>query len=144
MELSGRTAAIEGGMATIPAVFPGPYVLNAQLGLCPANAEGCNARGDCPAGCSAYQDVEFIVPAGEGDFSVNLALIEPIEAAVRPAPVAAPVTDVPPPKRTGSGTAPVTKDAFARWLASHPEWQRDAAIAAGRADGSYLQGWLDA
>jgi hypothetical protein len=30
---------------------------------------------------------------------------------------------------------------LAGWLASHPEWHRDAALAESRAKGSYLAGW---
>ena len=35
----------------------------------------------------------------------------------------------------------VGKKAFAAWLESHPEWHREAAIAAGRATDKYLADW---
>ncbi len=35
----------------------------------------------------------------------------------------------------------ITNTQLARWLEAHPDWQKDAAIAAGTADDKYLRGW---
>lgn len=35
----------------------------------------------------------------------------------------------------------ITNAQLASWLADHPDWQKDAAIAAGAADDKYLRGW---
>jgi len=43
-------------------------------------------------------------------------------------------------KAAGAG-APVTHAQLGRWLEAHPDWQRDAAVAAGTADDKYLRGW---
>jgi hypothetical protein len=33
----------------------------------------------------------------------------------------------------------VTREGFAAWVAAHPDWTREAAIATGRADANYLR-----
>lgn len=42
----------------------------------------------------------------------------------------------------GGAAGAVKASDFADWIAYRPEWQRDAAIAAGRADKSYLKSWV--
>lgn len=153
-DLSGKKGVATGSSLRVDAVDPGPYVLTAELGACPPEAAGCDAAGTCPAGCRSYRDVEFIVPAGDGDFAMALRLTTPevIAVAVNPEPgpgapsvVAASPSTAPAsvePKsfvRTSSGA--VSRADFAGWLATHPEWTREAAIAAGKADSGYLKGW---
>ncbi|MCB9743364.1 MAG: serine/threonine protein kinase [Alphaproteobacteria bacterium] len=51
-----------------------------------------------------------------------------------------PPTEAPPAANSAAASA-VTASQFSAWLGKHPEWEKDAAVAEQRADGSYLRGW---
>jgi len=128
VRVAGDEALVEGGAATV-AVLPGDHDVEVAAGDCVPEARGCaDDEGGCPPGCSS-RVVSVHVPAtGE----LQLPAVElPEPARAVPAPRPAPAR---------SATGPVTRGAFASWLASHPEWSRERAIAEGRADGSYLSG----
>lgn len=101
------------GAVRLDGVLPGTHVLRARAGTCPA--------------CDTWEG-EILVPVGEGPWRLAVALAVPRVPAPRPVP------------RT---SGPVTKAAFSGWLATQPDWERDAAIAAGRADESYLEDGLE-
>jgi serine/threonine-protein kinase len=63
------------------------------------------------------------------------APVTPKSKSVSKSAAASPATEA------GAAARAVTTDEFARWLSKHPEWQRDAAVAAGKADDAYLKGW---
>jgi serine/threonine protein kinase len=97
----------------------------------------------------------IVVPWGTGEASIDVpvkpapAPPPPIESKVEVKPDHPKVPDHPvvtppptPPPETGPTSGKlVTNAQFARWLATHVDWQRDAAIAAGLADAAYLAGW---
>lgn len=111
-------------------VSVGVHRVSVALGTCTDADEGCSsAAAGCPPGCSSWVG-EITLPVGEGALRVDVPLVPP----VTPAPVAGP-------RARSRGGGVVTHAAFARWLASHPEWSSDAARADGRADAGYLSGW---
>lgn len=73
----------------------------------------------------------------------------PTPAETQPAPAPEPpegTADEEPPAPTTSASAtgqPITRAQFATWLADHPEWQPQEAVAAGRADAAYLSDWSE-
>lgn len=73
-------------------------------------------------------------PSSGPTASPGLAAVEPVQ------PATAPVVSEPAPA-SGAAAHAVTIHDFAAWLATHPEWQHDAAIAAGTAAEGYLKGW---
>lgn len=112
-------------------------------------------------------------PAAErAEATVEAAPAPPVEPPAEPSPAPEPVAvaakgSVPRPSEVASSagsasTAPATSPAasvsvavpksgppvthgqLATWLADHPEWQHDAAVADARADEKYLRGWTGA
>jgi serine/threonine protein kinase len=118
-------------------VLPGSYQVEARAGSCDDAEAGCSANGDCPPGCSSLV-VPLVVPATGDVLLPPIALPPPAAAAPRPSPAPA-TAPAPRPSAPGS-SSPITRGAYASWVASHPDWAPDAARAAGRADGSYLRG----
>lgn len=159
--LSDRTdPIIDANSALFLRVLPDRYRLVVNAGECPEEALGCQGTGVCPEGCASLQDFEFVLPAGEGEHVVDVPLKAPQVArhvAVEDVPAGAGAVIAAPPKETPKETpkesAPskgraaakaVTKGEFATWLEKNPDWQREAAIAAGNASEAYLQGWSGA
>ncbi|MBN2800214.1 MAG: protein kinase [Deltaproteobacteria bacterium] len=143
----GAEVKLEGAVASTT-VLPGAYTVRAELGSCP---EAPCAPGSCPDGCAAWEE-EVQVGRGASPFALEVPLKPPVPPVAAPAPTAEA-----PPRRTGpaggrvpteaaapatpTAAGPVTNGQFARWLGSHPDWSREAAIGAGRADENYLAGW---
>lgn len=67
-----------------------------------------------------------------------------VAAAPKPPVTAAPVEAVVGVKAAPTAGAPVTNSQLAAWLTAHPEWQRETAIAEGKADDKFLKGWTAA
>ncbi len=133
--LTGRDGVAVAGRATpkllnFASILPGEYTLRVDGGNCPDTSSGCSAQGACPKGCVSWSG-SVVVPAGDGVF--------PFDAPLPALPVEA---------WTGGGFAtparpgrPVTRNEFAKWLSGNADWQREAAIAAGRGDSNYLMDW---
>lgn len=147
-----------------PSVRPGRYRARVILGDCP-EADPC--EDDCPAGCRDAVR-ELSVPPGDGRHETRLVVPLPegrpsdTSPDERTPPAGTPTEggtteggttgggtpdagtadggtpDATPPARSGR---PVTNAQYATWLADHPDWHQDPAVAAGRADGQYLMGW---
>ena len=64
----------------------------------------------------------------------------PVAVAVEPAAATPDAVVVVVAATAGS---PVTNAQLEKWLGTHPDWQKDAAVAAGKADDKYLRGWVD-
>ncbi|MCB9764302.1 MAG: serine/threonine protein kinase [Alphaproteobacteria bacterium] len=118
--------------APLEPVLPGVYMFSVEVGTCPPEALGC--APDCPEGCASWK-TSRAVPWGDVPVEIEVPLEPPASPEVAPPPVD------PTPAAPSGPAAPVTSGRFAGWLDKHPEWQRDAAIADGRADPSYLKGW---
>jgi hypothetical protein len=144
---------------------PGRHAASATGVACPPPP--CGA--DCPAACARWEGV-LEVPWADGAWTTAIALSTAGAGVVsggsvaRTAPSAATTAAVAPdravPVRSGpaqaasEATTAVPAEASVRrsvrmrelaaWLADHPEWQPDAARAAGRADPDYLKGWTGA
>ncbi|MEY3210872.1 MAG: hypothetical protein RIT28_1353 [Pseudomonadota bacterium] len=112
-------------------VSPGAYPVELIAGECPETARGCDAKGDCPPGCVSWLG-EVIVPVGDGEHLVSLSLREPTPKAGAAEGAAAP-----------KSRRQVSQGDFARWLATHPEWLKEAAQQAEKADKKYLKGWAE-
>lgn len=103
---------------------------------------------------------KYEVSASKGKQSLTAELIVPAEGEVPPLELAfetgvlpelgqndpdrrpkAPEPETPPANTGSAARAQVSNAQLGAWLASHPDWQRDAAIAAGKASGTYLKGW---
>ena len=74
------------------------------------------------------------------------AIAEPASPRTAPsaAPAAAPAPTPPPDAPVAAANTsgpPVTNAQLAGFLASHPEWLPEPAVAAGKADATYLKGW---
>ncbi len=71
------------------------------------------------------------------------AKVPPAAEAPKPEPVAPAdaVVKASAPKAAG---APITNAQLAAWLGANADWQREAAIAAGKADEKFLKGWVGA
>lgn len=112
-------------------ISPGRFELEVTLGKCAAVDRNCAASG-CPIGCVSLVE-SLTIPVGVGAFAHTVSLPELVEPVkVKPRPRAS--------KTAGPGPL-VAAGAFDRWLASHPAWARDAAIANGLADENYLRTW---
>jgi len=129
---------VASGEARFADIEPGRHLARVEIGDCPDEALGCASAGSCPPGCSSLQTVVTVAARTE-DQQVEV-----------PVPLPAPTEDPPAEARDEPGPAPPVRPAvpvsagrFADWLVAHPEWQRDAAIAAGRADDNYLRTWQD-
>ncbi len=108
-------------------ILPGTHMLAVALGDCPEDISLC--PDDCPTTCTvSTQSVVVSWDAQATTVGVDMPL--PV------IPIAAPV---PAPARP-SGRF-VSHTAFSRWLARHPEYERDAAMGAGQGDANYLTGW---
>jgi len=130
VRMDGKEVGFIDGVATIAGVRPGPHAIFAAAGDCPPGCEGST----CGDGC-AVTSRAVVVPAREVFEPVVLDLQAPAEPEV-------PLHVGPVPTSAGVRVPrQVTRGQFAQWLASHPEWQADTAVAAGRADGAYLKNW---
>ena len=126
LALDGQAQDVaDDGPTTLTGVSPGAYLATVGIGDCPEALVAC--EDDCPPGCSMVS-VPITVPWDGLQDPVDVDIAVP-EVPVRAAVVRAP-----------SGRF-VTHRAFARWLASHPEYQREAAMANGRGDQNHLAGW---
>lgn len=133
VQIGPHTAVVADGTARVPSVAPGRYELAVAAGSCGEDI-GCVATDTCPSDCSvSVQPLE--VPIGAAPLDVGVALQPPDEPAPRPAAQPGPRT------RRRAAREPVSAAAFASWLATHPDWERDAARAAGKADANYLLGF---
>ena len=125
-QLDGATGAIDAGSVRFEPVPPGSYELHVEVGACPAASIGCTSAGDiCPKGCISWVQ-QVVVPVGEEPVTIDLSLSMP-----------APPPPIPRPTRRRA----VTGSAYAGFVRTHPEWERETAIAAGRADARYLKRW---
>jgi serine/threonine-protein kinase len=143
VQLDGRPLEVEGAEARAREVRPGPHIVVAEAGSCSLADRGCATRPEgCPPGCSSWTGgVE--VSLGAEAFTFALPLPIPT-APPEPEPEAAPVpAPRPPDPLPAPSPGAVTKASFAAWLERHPEWSRQAAIDAGKADQSYQSGWVD-
>lgn len=143
VQLAGQTATATAGSATMGSVAPGRYPVRVTAGDCPRECPG----GQCPPGCVETK-LDLTVPVGNGpvEQAVTLPTIvsTPVTAAPSPRPAdgARPrPADAPRPAAAGTTSGLVTGAQFAAFLGKRPEYQRDAMIAAGRADDAYLAGW---
>jgi serine/threonine protein kinase len=109
------------------AFLPGIYPIQVGAGQCSEPLD--------PLRCSYYTGT-LEIPWGEGFFQTELPLKAPILQA--PSPTPSP-SATPAPIRP-----PVSNAQLASWLINHPEWQREQAIAEGRADSKFLNGWTGA
>jgi hypothetical protein len=122
---------IKGDALRRDGVSPGAYPVELIAGECPETARGCETKGDCPPGCVSWVG-EVIVPVGDGEHLVSLSLREPAPKAGSTDGAAAP-----------KSRRQVSQGDFARWLATHPEWLKEAAQQAEKADKKYLKGWAE-
>lgn len=122
---------IKGDALRREGVSPGAYPVELIAGECPETARGCDAKGDCPPGCVSWLG-EVIVPVGDGEHRVSLSLREPTPKAG--------ATDGAAPTKS---RRQVSQGEFARWLKTHPEWLKEAAQQAEKADKKYLKGWAE-
>ena len=152
-----------GPVAHFERIRPGAYDLEVDAGACDTPDHGCQADAECPPGCSSWTS-HVEVPWGKGPWDVTAAVKPPAPPAASrhpvPSPGPAPAPSelattasrapalAPTPRASeapsGSSGPPVTVAAFATWLSSHPEWQRDKAMASDVADDGYLGGWQGA
>jgi len=148
VEVSGLSAArIRGGVAldltdegAEGEVAPGPRELILERGRCTPTDEGCSADDRCPEGCVSVVRA-LTVGVGTDPVSVEHEVPAlPTAPAPRPSP-----TPAPPAAAPAGGRAPalVSKGAFKAFVAANPAWERDAAMASGKADAGYLRGGLD-
>jgi serine/threonine-protein kinase len=154
VSFADTTRAAEGGEAAFDGILPGRHPLRVDVGDCEVRDRGCHPEGQCGPGCISWQS-EPVVAWGEGEVVIPAEVEAPAPiarpVAVRPVPTAgAPSPEPPPPEPTpepappsGAGAAdqPVTHTQYATWLASHPDWHREAATASGLANDAYLTGW---
>lgn len=161
---SAESGACVGGLGVDAKGVYHPKVDGTAAGAATVAAAGpggpqCTPSG-CPPGCAQWTG-DIVVPwAGSETVAITLPLTTPEVAAGAPAGapggrahLAAEHPVVPPTPRPFTGDkltvtetpkssgVPVTNSQLSSWLASHPEWQKDAAIAAGKADANYLKGW---
>jgi tRNA A-37 threonylcarbamoyl transferase component Bud32 len=149
-------------------LLPGRHAASATGAGCPPPP--CGA--DCPPACARGEGV-LEVPWAEGAWTTAIPLatvgagVTSGAAVASTAPStattaavvsgrAAPAETAPaqPASESSSASPAAIVEASARrsvrlrdlaaWLAQHPDWQPDAARAAGRADADYLKGWTGA
>ncbi len=150
----GHVAELKDGVWRVPGLLPGRYDLTVNAGVCAPEAVACSATNTCPAGCSSVV-FELVVKPGAGPVDQDVAIVAPVAAvevvkAVEPdktkvekiferpdKPPDVAVTSA----KGGKAGRPILQSEFAKWLAKNPEWQRDSAIAAGKADDNYLREW---
>ena len=147
--LGDLPGVIQGTRATFSGVAPGGHSMHLEVGTCPEVELGCHEREACPPGCVSSQVMLGVQP-GDGPFvrPFPLPAPAPTPVPVAPMPVAptvapTPVAPVPVVVPRPRGGALVTGPAFGRFIDANPDWAKEAAIAAGRADDSYMSDWLD-
>lgn len=142
----GHVAELKDGVWRVPGLLPGRYELTVNAGTCTPEVAGCAATSACPAGCSSVR-MELVVKPGAGPLEQVVTIAAP---EVKVAEPDKPDTKIerpdkpdvpPPPSKGGKAGRPILQSEFAKWLAKNPEWQRDSAIAAGKADDNYLREW---
>jgi len=141
--LGEATGAAEEGAVVFEDISPGAYPLEALVGRCGPEARGCWPDGTCPNGCAAYSG-ELVIPWGSDPFVYALEIADPTPGrSAAPKPSSGDEKKPPETAPSGVSAAPeaITNGRFAAWLESHPNWHRDAAIAAGRADKNYISNW---
>lgn len=149
----GHVAELKDGSWRVPGLLPGHYDVTVNAGTCAPELVGCSATSTCPAGCSSVV-FELVVKPGVGPVEQDVVITAPVEAAkvVDPEKPGSKIEkpdkppdkppDVPPtPNKGGKAGRPILQSEFAKWLSKNPEWQRDSAIAAGKADDNYLREW---
>ncbi len=115
----------EDGAFVAADILPGTHIVLAALGDCPEDLSVC--PDDCPTTCTVSSQ-SVVVSWDAQATSVDVDMPLPVLPVAQPAPAAP------------SGRF-VTHTAFSGWLARHPEFERDAAMAAGQGDANYLSGW---
>ena len=138
VRVGDEVLSLQDGAARFDSLRPGPYQVVVGAGECREQDLAC--WPECPKGC-ASQRLQVDLPwEGEVEVQAELELVSP--APTGPKEVTSILTVGPtsgPDMRAAA--AAVTNAQLGAWLAEHPEWHRDAALAAGKAEGSYLKGW---
>ncbi len=127
----------EGEVVNIESL-PGQLSLRAEAGTCPEKTPPCTpgtGAGACPPGCSVWEG-NVDLSRGSGPQKTEISLLKPMTAAATSKPTPPLATPVRPRPSTV-----VSNSSLARWLASHPEWQRENATTDGKADARFLSGW---
>ena len=132
VRVGDELAEVVDGSARFEQLMPGPHEVEIGAGSCTDEVRGC--WPDCPKGCAS--ELLAIELPWDGELTVQAAL----ELKNAP-PVKVPVPSGNGGSDLSSAPAAVTNAAFGTWLAAHPDWERDTALGAGKAEGSYLKGW---
>ena len=124
----------------VASLMPGKHTLIVESGTCTEEHLGC--WPECEKVCSSWSE-DFVVAWGSEPLAFE-APIEPGQLALFGGGAKATVAE----QLSGGGAttaaaAAVSYAQFSAWLGSHPDWQKDAAVAANKADGNYLKGWTD-
>lgn len=128
-----RTSGVAADAAVVARVDDGEPVAGTGEALTLSVSPGRHRVTVATGGCTGTD-----CPSWSGDLEV------PIGTDPLPFPVALPVIATPttsPRVATPKKGRVVTNAAFAAWLADHPDWAPEAAVAAGRAGSGYLAGW---
>ncbi len=149
-----RDVTLVGGeaSATITGVGPGAKVAGGAMfaGLMPGSYTVTYDGGGTQVIAVPWADGPLSIPATYTAAAVTPTAHPPGPSdptGPRPMPAIPPVaTPLVAEVATAGGAAAhaVTNSSFAPWLAAHPEWLRDAAVAAGQAEDGYLKGWTGA
>ena len=116
---------LDGGQGVLTGLLPGPYEVTVTSG-------------------KDTSTHELVVPWGDGEMTWDLALELEADKAGNGSTTTTTTQET---SGGGSGAATtaakavVSNAAFSSWLATHPDWLRDAAIENKKADGNYLKGW---
>ena len=119
------------GQVRLDDLLPGRHEVEVGAGSCAPEARGC--WPECPKGCAS--ELLSVELPWEGELEVEAAL------ELKDAPAAPPIGAPPSTNDLGAAASAVTNAAFGQWLSKNPDWQREAALEAGKAEGSYLKGW---
>ena len=142
-EAKEATALIDGAEATVGKepvevahLLPGKHDLEVYTGNCEEADRGC--WPDCAGSCASWVG-QVVVPWEGGPVEMEVPIEGQQVLSLLTARDKAPGTDAAP--AATAAKAAVSYAQFASWLESHPDWQKDAAVAANKADGNYLKGW---
>ena len=146
-EGGGRPLVLRVGEATTgPAVDTVRIELPVGVHTASATGPGCPpppCAEACPPACARWEGA-LSVPDGVGDLALTVTLTEGAATAQLPSKPTSGVATAPRDAAPRPAGAPVSVAELAAWLAAHPAWAREAAVAAGKADADYLAGWTGA